>query len=259
MSTQFSSHQEHYPSRGGAAPPVGGFRKAATAVVFQGLIAGVANTIAVQGDDGTIIANQAVALNTDQIIINAAIVYVNGLGGGSVFVEESLYTLGANVLILATVYLYGSGAATILTILAATDDCVEVNTVTDWKIAFMTLRTTGVGASDAIMLTNADDGEIFGVHIDDSGQDGISLFAASDNNNIHDNKITGCARFGINNRSDDNHFVDNRIDNTGDDGMFLQAGGTNNLVTQNRISNWTNEAIDNNDPSNTVAHNNLIV
>ena len=254
---QFSSHQEHYPSRGGGT--LGADRKAATALVFQDVVAGVASTVAIQGDDGSIIASQAFALNTDQIIINAAIVYVNGLGGGSVFVDEGTYTLGANVAVLALVYLYGSGCATILTIPAATDDCIEVNGVTDWKIAFMTLLGTGAGANDVIMLTNADDGEIFSVHITDSGQDGISLFAASDHVNIHDNNIMGCARYGINNRSDDNHFIGNRIDTTGDDGIFLQAGGTNCICALNRISGWTGEAIDNNEPSSEVAHNQLIV
>ena len=243
----------------GAGAVVGGYRKAATAVVFQAMVSGIASTVAVQGDTGVVIAIQATALNTDQVIINAAITYVNGLGGGSVFVDEGTYTLGANVVVLALVYLYGSGCATILTIPAATDNCIEVNAVTDWKIALMTLRTTGAGANDVISLTNADDGCIFSVHIDDSGQDGISLFAASDHVDIHDNKISGCARFGINNRSDDNHFVANRIDDTGDDGIFLQAGGTNCLCALNRISGWTGEAIDNNEPSVEVAHNQLIV
>lgn len=232
---------------------------AATAIVFQEIVSGVASTVAVRGIDSTVIASQATALNTDQIIINAAIVYVNALGGGSVYVDEGTYTMGAPVSVLTLVYLYGAGCGTILTIPAATAACIEVDMATDWKIAFMTLRTTGVGANDAIDLTNADDGEVHSVHIDDSGQDGISLFAASDHVNVHNNNISNCGRFGINNRSDDNHFISNRINDTGDDGIFLQAGGTNCIVTGNRISGWTGEAIDNNEPSNEVAHNQLIV
>ena len=254
MSTQFSSHQEHYPARG-FAPAVADFRKAATAVVWQGLIAGVMNTIAVQGDDGTVILNQATALNTDQIIINAAEVYVNALGGGSVFVDESVYTMGVNVAHLANVYLYGSGPATILTILAATDDCIEVNGVTNWKIALMTLRTTGVGANDVITLINADDGEIFGVVIDDSGQDGIIIDADSTDVDIHDNKISNCTRYGINNSGDDNHIKGNRIDTTGNDGIWLQAGGTYCIVIENRVSGWVGEGIDSDEPTNQVDHN----
>jgi len=253
MSRHYSGEQEFYPSRSGGT--LGGDRKAATALVFQQVMAGVASTVAVQGDTGAVIAIQATALAADEVIINAAIVYVNGLGGGSVFVDEGTYTQAAAVTLLALVYLYGSGCATILTIPAATATCIDVNGITDWKIAFFTLRTTGVGANDVITLTNADDGSIFSNHIDDSGQDGISLFAASDNIDVHDNKIYGCARFGINNRSDDNHFTANRIDGTGSDGMFLQAGGTYNVVTENRISGWVGEGIDNDEPTNQVAHN----
>ena len=253
MSRQYSGKHEFYPSRSGGE--LGGDRKAATALVFQHVVAGVLSTVAVQGDTGVIIAIQATALNTDQIIINLAIAYVNGLGGGSVFVDESLYTLGANVAVLGSIYLYGSGAGTILTILAATDDCIEVNGVTDWKIALMTIRTTGAGANDAISLVNADDGEIFSVVIDDSGQDGIIIDGNTVDVNIHDNKISNCTRYGINNAGDDNQIVDNRIDATGDDGMWLQAGGTYNIVTTNRVSGWVGEGIDADEPTNQVDHN----
>ena len=116
-----------------------------------------------------------------------------------------------------------------------------------------------VGANDAIYLTAADDGSIYSVNIDDSGQDGVALFGASDNVTIHDTKISGCTRFGINNRGDNNHFIGNRIDTTGSDGIFLQAGGTNCICALNRISGWTGEAIDNDEPSSEVAHNQLIV
>lgn len=254
MSTQFSGRQEFYPART-YAPAIGDFRKAATAVVFQGLIAGVLNTIAVQGDDGTVIANQAAALNADEVIINAMVAYLNGLGGGSGFIDRSLYTLAANVAPLANVYLYGAGRATILTIPAATDDCVEVNGVADWKLGFMTLRTTGAGANDVILLVDADDGEIFGVVIDDSGQDGLVIDGDSVGNDIHNIKVSTCARYGFNLAGDDNRFVDNRIDGTGNDGIWVQATAINNIVALNRISNWVGEAIDVDNVNNEVVHN----
>lgn len=210
------------------------FKKAATALVYQALVAGVLNTIAIQGNNGIVIANQASALNTDQVIINAAEVYVAALGGGSVFVDQSVYTLGANVAHLAGVYLYGSGPATILTIPAATDDCIEVNGVADWKIAFMTLRTTGAGASDAIALVDADDGEIFSVVIDDSGQDGISVDVDCVNIRIHDNDISGCVRRGIYNFSDEIILTDNRV-SVCEDGIYFEDADlgeiNDNIVT----------------------------
>ena len=231
------------------------WKKAATAIVYQESWGGVTNTIAISGYDSSIIAYQVTSLNTDEVIINAAIVWVNALGGGSVYIEESTYTFGANVALLASVYLYGSGSGSILTIPAATDDCVEISGVTGWKIALLTLRTTGVGANDALSLVDADDGEIFSLVIDDSGQDGIIIDGDSSSVNIHDNNISGCTRYGINNSGDNNQIQGNRIDTTGDDGIWLQAGGTYCVIVENRISGWTGEGIDNDESTNQVAHN----
>ncbi|KKK58013.1 hypothetical protein LCGC14_3048700, partial [marine sediment metagenome] len=50
-----------------------------------------------------LLRNKNRILNKDQIIINAAIVYVNGLGGGSVYIDEGLYTQGANVAVVTSV------------------------------------------------------------------------------------------------------------------------------------------------------------
>ena len=257
MSRQFSGDQEFYPSRTGGT--IGGDRKAATALVYQDVVAGVASTVAIQGNDGSLIAIQASALNTDQVIINAACVYVNGLGGGSVFIEEGTYTLGASVDLQNYVYLYGAGLGVILTIPAATDDCVDTNGAIGFKLAFMRIRTTGVGANDGILVNGGGGGEIFGVFVDVSGQDGISISATAADMKIHDNFIGTITRYGINNQGDDCQIQDNRINGTGNDGIWLQAAGTNNIVTGNRIDGWTGEAIDNDAPSNEVAHNQIIV
>ena len=73
-SRQFSSHQEFYPARGGGT--LGADRKAATALVFQDVVAGVASTVAIQGDDGSIIAIQATALVADDVIINLSLIHI---------------------------------------------------------------------------------------------------------------------------------------------------------------------------------------
>jgi len=231
------------------------WKKAATAQVYQTDIGGVGWTIACNEFGVIIGVPQLSGLNTDQIVINAAIVYANSVGGGSVFVDVGGYNLGANVVLLSYVYLYGSGAGTVLTIPAATDDCIEVNGVIDWKIAFMTLRTSGAGANDVISLVNADNGEIFSVIIDDSGQDGIIIDADSSDVAIHDNKISNCIRYGINNLGDDMQIMGNRIDTTGNDGIWLQAGGTYCVVTENRVSGWVGEGIDSDEPTNNLGHN----
>lgn len=180
----------------------------------------------------------------DEVQINAAITYVNALGGGTVYIEQGTYTLAANVSLLASVFLYGSGAATILTTPAATDDCLEISGVTGWKIAFMTLRTTGAGANDAISLVNADDGEIFSVIIDDSGQDGIIIDDDCSNVKIHDNEISTCTRYGINNSGDNVQIRGNRVDATGNDNIWIQDTADATIVRNNRLSNWTGEALD---------------
>ncbi len=239
-----TTHRRGLGTATGAGAVVGDNVKAATAIVFQAIVSGIASTVAIQGSDSTVIAVQATALGTDQVIINAAITYVNGLGGGSVFVDEGTYTQGANVALLASVYLYGSGAATILTIAAATDDCIEVNGATDWKLALMTLRTTGAGANDALTLVDADDGEIFSIVIDDSGQDGIIVDGDCSNVNIHDNMISTCTRYGINNSGDNVQIRGNRVDATGDDNIWVQATADGTIVRENRLSNWTGEALD---------------
>jgi len=257
LSRQYSGKHEFYPSRSGGT--IGADRKAATAIVYQAIVAGVASTVAIQGDTGVLIAIQATALNTDQIIINAAIAYVFGLGGGSVFIDEGTYTLGASVDLQNWIYFYGAGLGVILTIPAATDDCIDTNAASGFKIGFMRIRTTGAGANDGIIVNGGQGGEIFSVFVDISGQDGISISATSADMNIHNNFIGGITRYGINNQEDNCQIQDNRISGTGDDGIWLQAAGTDNIVTGNRIDTWTNEAIDNDALSNEVAHNQLVV
>ena len=123
MARQFSSHQEHYPSRSGGA--LGGDRKAATALVFQAVVAGVASTVAVQGDDGTVIAIQATALLTDNLIFNATTVFVAALGGGKIYVEEADYTLAATWNVAVDIFVQGAGWNAILNYDAA-GNCITV-------------------------------------------------------------------------------------------------------------------------------------
>ena len=251
--------QSHFAQVAGPPGPIFDWslwKKAATAQVYQTVIGGVGWTIACN-EFGVLILNQLTALGTDQIIINAAIVYANGLGGGSVFVDEGTYNLGANVALLTSVYLYGSGVATILTILAATDVCIDVNAVINVRIAHLSVATTGVGANDALQVRGASIAiEIENVYCLASGQDALSIAAASSEVYVHGCFLVGeITRYGINNAGDNVRITENRIDDTGDDGIWLQAGGTYCIVTGNRISDWTGEAIDWDEQTCQVAHN----
>lgn len=220
-------------------------------------MAGVASTVAIQGDDGSLIDIRPTADNADERIINAAITYVTTapFNGGSVFIDEGTYTLAASVDLLDAIYLYGAGLATILTIPAGTDDCIDTNTAEGFKLAFMTVQTTGIGANDAILVNGSTIGEIFSVYISASGQDGISIDNNSYSINIHDNVITQILRYGINHLGFNCHIQDNRINTTEDDGIWLQLGGTYCVVNGNRIDDWTNEAIDWDDSTCQVSHN----
>ncbi len=90
------------------------WKKAATAIVYQETIGGVAYTIAVSGYTSQVIANQAAALGTDQIILNAATVYVAALGGGEIYVEGAGYNLAATWNVAVYISVRGAGWAAIL-------------------------------------------------------------------------------------------------------------------------------------------------
>ena len=252
---QFSSHQEFYPARGGGA--LGADRKAATALVFQDVVAGVASTVAIQGDDGSIIAIQATALNTDQVIINATAVYVNGLGGGSIFIEQGNYLLTASVTPLTNVFIYGAGPDTVLNgqNLAHAIDINAQNYIMIWNLSVQT--TTGGGG--LVNAVNIQGGCTFikldTVLIAQSDQDGVAITNADSEVWIIDTAIQNVDRFGINNDGDTCRFFNNEITGAiGNDGIFLDANSDGNYVINNHVHAWTGEPIDD-DGDNTVRGN----
>ncbi len=218
-----------------AAIGVGANRKAATAIVFQGLIAGVLNTIAVQGDDGTIIGNQATALNTDNIIFNVASVYVNALGGGEIYVEEAGYNLAATWNVSVYISVRGAGWAAILNYDAG-GNCITFTgdnaKVRDLKIVI----TAGAGAGgtrpNGIYANARTNLEISGVWcygdvtVADDGADarqcGI-VFLAVQSSLVTGNKLENCDRHG----------------------MYIEGDWTNfyNRITENECNNNTRHGL----------------
>ncbi len=85
------------------------WKRAATAIVYQQTIGGVSYTVAIDASTSAVIAIQAMALNTDQIIINATVVYVNALGGGEIYIEQGTYNLGAQVVTTTGITIKGAG------------------------------------------------------------------------------------------------------------------------------------------------------
>ena len=240
-------------------PPIDNelWKKSATAIVFQANVLGVLNTIAISGYTSGVIANQATALGTDQVIINAAIVWVNALGGGSVFIEQGIYLLTASVLPLTNVFIYGAGPDTVLDgqNLAHAVDINNQDYVMIWNLSIQT--TSGGGG--LVNAVNIHGGCTFikldTVLIVQSDQDGVAITNADSEVWINDTAIRNVDRFGINNDGDNCRFFNNEIAGAvGNDGIFLDANSDGNYVLNNHIHIWTGEPIDD-DGDNTVTGN----
>lgn len=255
MSRQFSGEQEFYPSRSGGT--IGGDRKAATAIVYQDIVGGVASTVAVQGDDGSLIAIQASALNTDQIILNAAIAYVNGLGGGSIFIEQSTYNLGASIVPTASLKIYGTGIATVLNGGAITH-AFDINGVSDIHILDLACQTTagGITVFNPINIRGGStDIHIRRVNILQSDNDGIAITNADSSIHINDCEFTTIDNYPINTDGNDCCIENNHISGViGNDGIFLGVNSDGCCVKSNHIHAWTGEPIDD-DGDNVVEGN----
>lgn len=179
MSRQFSGRQEFYPSRSGGT--LGADRKAATALVYQEVVAGVLSTVAIQGDTGALLVLQATALGTDNIIINAALVYVSALGGGSIYIEQSTYAIddpidfpGNNLSV------YGAGVDTFIDgdALATGEHAFQISGRTDCSIRYLSVQTEDGGGKICHCIFIEDGSDRFVVEhviIVDSDDDGIHV------------------------------------------------------------------------------------
>lgn len=265
-STQFSSHQEHYPSRSGGA--LGGDRKAATALVFQDVVGGVASTVAVQGDDGTVIAIQASALLTDNVVFNATTVFVAALGGGKIYVEEADYTLAATWNVSVDIFVQGAGWDAILNYDAG-GNCITVTgnnvKLRDIKIE-ITAGAGGVGTRpNGVLADTRTNIELFGVWVigdtsvaDDGSavrQCGVVL------DTVTESKIIGC-RLEDNDRhsislegSDDTALLGNTCQGNTREGIFLNESDFNAVSDNHCLDNVRHGIFLGSSDDNTVSIN----
>lgn len=257
---QINSHLATAPPFPGPVVDFNFFKKAATAIVYQELVAGVLNTIAIQGNNGLVIAFQATALGTNQIIVNAAIVYVNALGGGSVYVEQGDYPLTASVALLQLVYLYGAGPDTVLDGGAAAH-ALDINGVTNAEVARISFSTTQ-GGGTAFNPINIHGGSSYirfeNIHIFSSDNDGIAITNADSEIWVLDSVIVNCDNYGLNCDGDDCVFRE--VDYSGvigNDAIFLGANSDDCYVISNHIHAWTGEPID--DDGDNIVKRNLCV
>ncbi len=262
----------------GAGVVVGGLVKAATAIVFQALVAGIASTVAIRGIDSTVIAVQATALNTDNIIFNAATVYVAALGGGEIYVEEAGYNLAATWNVSVYISVRGAGWNTILnynaggncitftgdnakvrdlkivitagaggggtrpnSIFADTRTNIEVKGV--WVVGDKTQADDGSDIRQcAVVFDTVNDSRILNNRFQGNDRHGVSLEASPDNaitgNTIHDNTQTGIFL----NDSLHNSITGNIANHNGTRGIHL-TGSTDNTITGNTCETNTHQGI----------------
>jgi hypothetical protein len=191
----------------------------------------------------------------DNVQIDAAINYVDGLGGGSVELERGIFTLAATVTMDENdielkgqgwdTYLSGAAVATAVTVSGSRCQ------VKDLRVA-----TTGGATNnfDGISITGADC-IVERVWVSDSDRHGILVngpTARIQHNQIDsvDDNFVSIGALG-----DGSIVSNNDMDTSGDDGILIDADAENCHVSDNRIVSWTNEPVDDNSGTSTVENN----
>lgn len=170
-----STTQRKGASTATAVPGIGDHRKVTTAIVYKAMIAGVLNTVAIQGDTGAIIGNQAAALNTDNLIFNIAITYVSALGGGEMVILAEGFVYAATINLVSNVNIRGLGNATVLTAGAGvTANCFTLSSADE--VAIRDLQIDGNDTSDVGIFTETSDHTLIdNVHIHNCDEAGIDF------------------------------------------------------------------------------------
>ena len=222
------------------------FKKAATAIVYQELVAGVLNTIAIQGNNGIVIFNQPTALGTDNIIFNLTSVYVGFLGGGMIYVEEADYNLEATWNVPVDILVQGAGWNAILNYDAG-GNCITVTgdnvKIRDLKIVIVAGAGAGGTRPNGILADTRTNLEIFGVwHIGDQtvADDGSNMrqcgivFDTVTGSRISNNRFENNDRHGISSdTSTDNILTGNTCQGNTRFGIGITSASDDNSVTSN--------------------------
>jgi parallel beta-helix repeat protein len=261
-------------------------------MVFQFVFSGATYTVAIAtGIDGwTLIAQSAAG--ADDVEINAAIAYVGGLGGGSVFLARGNYDVTATLNVSIDIMLVGVGWDTILQFNSG-GNCVTITgdnvKIRDLKIEIVA-GAGGVGTRpNGIYASGRTNLEVFGVWlvgdgtVADDGSDlrqcGIVLYTVTYSRvalckindhkrhgiylgNSSDNTVTGNTCNGNTQRgihlysSSDNTVTGNTCSGNAQIGILLVSSSDNNTVTGNTCSGNTQHGIYlGNSSDNTVTGN----
>ncbi len=255
MSTQFSGDNNFYPSRDGSSPGGADARKAATAVVARGVLWGVDSCLAFQGDTGAIIAN-AVWAATDDVVINAALAYLNGLtGGGTVFLDEETYTINNPIQYPGNnLTVQGSGRGTFLDGdgLATGEHVIEIRGYTDCVVRDLSLQTNDGGGLNCDCIFIEDGAHrfgVFGVTFVNSDRYGIRVEGTTiTGGTIAGNLVIDADEYAISLTSDGANFkyyihITGNTVLSGNFGIALQAGVNYCTIDGNSCTGATNAGI----------------
>lgn len=219
------------------------WKSAATAIVYQETIGGIAYVVAVDGTTHAQISGPSV-LGTEDVTINATLVYVNALGGGLIYIEQGDYTLTATLTMYASIQIVGAGYDTHLTG-AGNFNLITVSSVDNIALTNFRLSGTSTGntVSPIFIEDGSDDFRVDGIWITDSDLHGIHVTGTGISAGwIIDCNITGPDLEGIfviaeqpGNNMDDFHIVDNYIADCGQNGLQIQytrySEVANNIIT----------------------------
>ena len=207
-----------WDSRIGGPPGPDGFfsfwKRAATAISYQVAIAGVQYMVSITSF-GALINATASALNTDDIPLNAALVYITVLGGGELYADEGDYNLADPMDLLgANIIITGAGRNTLIDGdgLANNEHAIQISGRDDCVIRNLAIQTQdgGGNVSHCIFIEDGSDGFLIeGVWIITSDVDGIHVEGTDINNGwIINCRIRGCDRNGIRVEMDDGDWLD---------------------------------------------------
>ncbi len=192
----------------------------------------------------------------DNVQIDAAINYVDGLGGGSVELERGDYTIAATVTMDENdIVLKGQGWDThIIGALVATAITVSGDRC---MILDLQCSTTAGGTNvfDAISITG-DNCVVERVWVPESDRHGILAngpFAKIQHNFIEtvDDNFVSIGALG-----DGSIVSNNDMDTSGADGVLIDVAGLGCHVSDNRIVSWTGEPVDDNSVNSSTVENN---
>lgn len=211
----------------------------------------------------------------DDVQINAALTYVSGLGGGSVFLERGVYDITDPVTFPGNnIMLCGIGRDSFLDgdNLATTEHCIVINGYDDITIKDIGIQTQNGGTKTChgiymtdcyrtriidVIIVNSDDNGIYvdagsqrflikNVNILDADGHGIILSGAASIGvgHIVNCVIEGCGGHGIlsGTNSSDHVFIGNNFGGNGLSGMCFSSSSSN-IVANNQTWNNGNDGI----------------